>query len=241
LAATVPHTEKHFVISLPRTGTKSTDQFFRERGFLTVHWPTVVDGVDYQSAVVGHESNPSFVAELLQPVIARRDVFSDVPFPALYRELSARYAHAKFILAYRNAFDWVRSMRGHHAKAARGFTPFERVLYWSYFPERPERLSDLSDRDLLGMHARHMAEAIDFFAGYPERLGVFDLDAGDSGARVAAFANVAGPRRLANFERRLDRRLKRQFREWWSGAKAGAELTGDASSSGATQARPSLL
>jgi hypothetical protein len=97
LAATVPRTEKHFVISLPRTGTKSTDQFFRERGFLTVHWPTVVDGVDYQSAVVGHESNPSFVAELLQPVIARRDVFSDVPFPALYRELSARYAHAKFI------------------------------------------------------------------------------------------------------------------------------------------------
>ncbi len=174
-------------------------------------------------------------------MIATRDVFSDVPFPVLYRELSARYPAAKFVLAYRNAFDWVRSMRGHHAKAARAFTSFERVLYWHYFPSRPERLSDLTDRDLLGMHARHMAEAIDFFAGDPRRLGVFDLAAEDSGARAAAFANVAGPRRLANIGR-IDKRLKRQFVEWWSGARSGAtDVTGEANRSRAIHARSSLV
>jgi hypothetical protein len=164
-------------------------------------------------------------------------VFSDVPFPVLYRELAATYPHAKFVLAYRSAFDWVRSMRRHHGKTERAFTPFERVLYWRYFPQRPERLGDLWDRDLLGMHARHMAEAIDFFAENPGRLGIFDLDADDSGARLAALANVEGPRRLPNIGRRVDKRLKRQFLAWWS----GADLAADAGTAPATQPRPGLV
>lgn len=210
--------QKHFVISLPRTGTRSTDQFFRERGFSTVHWPTVVGGVDYQSAVIGHEGSPSFVADLLEPVIADHQVFSDVPFPVLYRELAPRHPEAKFILAYRNAFDWVASMRRHHSKSARAFTPFERVLYWSHFEQRPERLDDLSDSDLLMMHAQHMAGVIGFFADEPDRLGLFNLDAHDSGAQIAAFVNLVGPRRLSNIGRRLDKRLTQRVREWWSAA-----------------------
>ena len=48
---------KVFVVSLHRSATQSTGQFLQAAGMRICHWPARVDGVDYQSQVVGIETS----------------------------------------------------------------------------------------------------------------------------------------------------------------------------------------
>src|SRR6266542_4832370 len=88
---------KIFVLSLHRTGTQSVHDLFIRLGLSAVHWPAVVDGIDYQSQVIGREDDLGFVADLLTPVFEQVTAVSDVPVPVLYRELEAQYDNARFI------------------------------------------------------------------------------------------------------------------------------------------------
>src|SRR5260221_231097 len=62
---------KIFVLSLHRTGTQSVHDLFLRLGLRAIHWPSIVDGVNYQSKIVGRENDPYFIANVLAPVFAR--------------------------------------------------------------------------------------------------------------------------------------------------------------------------
>jgi hypothetical protein len=177
---------KYFVLSLHRTGTKSTIGFMSSLGVLGIHFPATHNGADLQQLVVGREAEPEFVAEVLSPVLEAYDSVADVPIPTLYPHLHERYPDAKYLLLHRNPSDWVRSVRSHTGR--RPLRPFERVQYWHYFPGRPQSTNELSDQQLVGMCRRHVVEVIEFFnTRAPDRLGVFDLHSPQIGGEIARF------------------------------------------------------
>ncbi len=179
---------KCFVVSLHRTGTRAMSDFLRS--FLSVlQYPVRHRGIDMESKVQGREADLEFVAETLGPALDAYDSVSDVPIPVLYRQLFRRYPTARFILLLRNPFDWVRSVRRHIG--TRAFWPYERVQYWHYLQQRPMKLSEVDDQQLLRMNALHTAEIIEFFAQTaPQNLRVFELGAENAGQAIAAFLGV---------------------------------------------------
>ena len=184
---------KYFVVSLHRSGTTSTAHYLSQLGFRARHWPTEHNGLNLENKVIGRETDLGHVIDVLGPVLEDFQAIADVPIPVLYRELFTRYPDAQFVFVYRNAFDWVRSIRAHYNKVGEdcNFRPYVRVVYWQYFHWRPRRLAELTDAQLLWMYSQHMADVIDFFRRTaPSNLGVFDLYAADTGEKIAAFVGL---------------------------------------------------
>jgi hypothetical protein len=195
---------KYFVISLHRSGTLSTAHYLSQLGLRARHWPIEHNGMNLEDKVIGREADLAYVIDVLSPVLEDFQAVADVPMPVLYRELFTRYPHARFIFAYRNAFDWVRSIRAHYNKAGkdRNFRPYARVVYWKYFHWRPQRLDELTDAQLMWMYSQHTADVIDFFIETaPANLGVFDLCAADVGEKIAVFVGIQSPVPFPHFNR----------------------------------------
>ena len=178
---------KTFVVSLHRCAAQSTELFLKNAGLKTCHWPAVVDGVDYQSQIVGSETARKKIVRILKPVFDAYDAVSDVPLPALYRELDEAYPDARFVAIYRNPFDWIRSVRRHCAD--RPLDAYERVQYWRYLDDRPERLEDIADDVLLRVYLRHYSRLAAYFHGRQNFLLV-DLGDREIGAQIASFLGV---------------------------------------------------
>jgi Sulfotransferase domain len=182
---------KYVVVSLHRCGTLSTANYLNWLGIPAVHWPTEHEGVNLEDKIVGRETDHAHVIDVLSPILQGFEAVADVPFPVLYRELFASHPHARFILLYRNAFDWVRSNRAFHQRRGTNLRPYERVMYWHYFSWHPHSLDELTDSQLMWMHAQHTADVIGFFNGQaPTHLGVFDLNDRDVGPKLAKFLGV---------------------------------------------------
>ncbi len=179
---------KIFVVSLHRCAAQSTELFLKKAGFKTCHWPAVVDGIDYQSKIVGSETARAKIVKTLRPVFDEFEAFSDVPLPALYKELDKAYPDAQFIAIYRNPFDWIRSVRRHCAD--RPLDPYERVQYWHYVASKPEYLKEISDDVLLRMYWQHYNLLSTYFDGRPNFLLV-DLSDREIGQRLSSFLNIA--------------------------------------------------
>jgi hypothetical protein len=179
---------KCFVLSLHRTGTRAMSQFLSS--FLSVlQYPVRHKGIDLESKILGRETDLEFVTETLAPALDAYDSVIDVPIPVLYRQLFRRYPTAKFILLLRNPCDWLRSVRSHIG--GRGLWPYERVQYWHYLQQRPMKLAEVDDHQLLRVNALHTAETIEFFAQTaPQNLNVFELGAENTGRAIGAFLGV---------------------------------------------------
>jgi glycosyltransferase involved in cell wall biosynthesis len=178
---------KIFVVSLHRCATQSTERFLRNAGFAACHWPAVVDGVDYQSRVVGAEISSKKIVEILRPVFDAYEAFDDLPLPALYEELDRAYPDSLFIALRRDPLDWVRSVRIHcHS---RPLELYERTQYWRYLERRPITLEEVSDDDLVRMHERHYQGLQAYFQ---ERSNFLLLELGDSllGRKLSSFLKV---------------------------------------------------
>lgn len=178
---------KIFVVSLHRSGTQSVTKFLRSAGVKSIHWPTLLDGVDYQAKVAGYESSPEVIAETLRPVFDAYEAVSDLPIPAIYEELNTRYPDALFIATVRDPFEWIQSVRRHIGD--RLFDVYERALYWRYIANKPHRISDINDNDLVRMHFRHYADLAEYFSS-SERFILLNLADPDCGPRLAAFLKV---------------------------------------------------
>jgi hypothetical protein len=176
-----------FNISLHRSATQSAHDLFRRSGVSAVHWPAVVDGIDYEAKVAGREDDPDFVAETLAPVFRAYSAVGDAPLAALHGPLSATHPAAKFFAFYRPAGAWVRSVRRH--VQSRPFTPFERVVYWSYFTWQPPELSDISDAELGDFHAWHHDRIATHFRSCDNFL-LLSLEGNGLGPRLCAFCGL---------------------------------------------------
>jgi glycosyltransferase involved in cell wall biosynthesis len=180
---------KVFIISLHRCGTQSTGLFMQNAGLRRCHWPAVVNGVDYQSKIVGMETETIKIAAILSPVFDAFDVVDDVPVPVLYKELAVMYPDAKFIAVCRNPFDWLRSVRNHCG--SRVLDPYERAQYWKYLDNRPVSLQDVPDDALVAMFLRHYQDVLKHFAGRDNFLLV-DLGDPEIALKVSSFVGFSG-------------------------------------------------
>jgi glycosyltransferase involved in cell wall biosynthesis len=178
---------KIFVVSLHRCAAQSTELFLRNAGFKTCHWPAVVEGTDYQSKIVGSEAARAKIVRILRPVFDAFDAVSDVPVPALYKELDKYYPDAQFIAIYRNPFDWVRSVRRHCD--GRPLDPYERVQYWRYLNTKPQRLEEITDDLLIRMYWQHYSGLSAHFNGRSNFVLV-DLSDPEIGTRLSSFLNI---------------------------------------------------
>jgi hypothetical protein len=138
--------QKYFVVSLHRTGTRSTHELFKALGFNCIHWPHTFQEMDLQSRIEGRETDLEFIADTLAPVFDHYDVVSDVPVPVLYRQLAQRYPSAKFVLVERDPQAWAESVLKHMER--RTLRPYARTQYWHYFPDRPTAAGELSIEQL---------------------------------------------------------------------------------------------
>jgi hypothetical protein len=189
---------KCFIISLHRSGTQSTAELLRKLGLRTIHWPARDKGTDLQAKIEGREMELEYVLDTIAPVIERYHAAADVPLPTLYRHLYSRYPGARFILLHRDPGGWVRSVRSHIGE--REFAPFERVQYWHYFRDRPDRVAQLSDADLAWMYLRHTADVTEFFAQCGARQFLAgDLNDIECGARIGAFLGYGRAPTLPRF------------------------------------------
>jgi hypothetical protein len=146
-----------------------------------------MDNVDYQAMIEGRESDLDFVAKSLNPIFSAFDHVCDVPVPALYRQLAYRFPDARFIALRRSPRSWVSSIRRHIG--ARAFDPFEKVIYWAYFKDRPTSIVELSDDRLIKFHKWHHRSLVNFFAGADNFL-LLSLKARGIGASICDFCDL---------------------------------------------------
>jgi hypothetical protein len=179
---------KIFVLSLHRSATQSVDELFLRAGLSAIHGvPTLFDGIDWEQQIAGREDDVGFVAQTLAPVFRNFDAASDLPTPVLYREFERDNPDARFFAIRRRPEDWVRSIR--RSLGDRPLSAFSRVLYWHYLPGRPERLTDVSDAELIEMHRQHHQAISRHFSGKPT-FALFDLDEPQLGERICTFLGL---------------------------------------------------
>lgn len=178
--------EKCFVISLHRTGTRSTTQLLENLGMRAAHFVTHHGGVDLQKEISGHESDLKYIFCVLKPLIESVDAISDVPFPVLYPFLAREYPSAKFVLLHRNPWKWAKSVRAHCRN--REFCEFERVQYWNYFPSKPSSIQEIPIHRLMQMQIRHTWHVSAFFKKLDySRLLSMPLSNDDTASIIANF------------------------------------------------------
>jgi Sulfotransferase domain/Glycosyl transferase family 2 len=179
--------EKIFNVSLHRSGTKSVHELLLRSGIASVHWPIIFRDVNYEDQVAGHESDRSYVAATLSPVIEAMTAVSDVPIPALYDLLDSAYPNSAFILMFRSPFDWVRSVRNHVGN--RDLDPFERVQYWRYFPSQPASLHTIDDAALYSAFLTHHRDVLNYFENRGNCL-FLDLQQPEAGQKICSFLGL---------------------------------------------------
>lgn len=175
---------KVFVVSLHRCATQSVAVFLTQAGFSSCHFPSIVDGVDYESQVTGRETDLHSITGLLRPVFDSFEALSDLPLPVLYRQIDAAYPNSRFIAIRRDPHDWLRSVRRHCG--SRPLSPYERVQYWRYLPERPTSLDEVADDRLLEMYDQHYRAVREYF-GERDDLLLLDLEDVRIGSRLSTF------------------------------------------------------
>ena len=185
---------KVFCIGLHRTGTRSLHSYLSELGFRSVHWPHRLGGVCFEALCIPHLQDRGRVVDTLAPVIEHFDAFSDVPFPALYRELDARYAGSRFILVRRDLERWWDSLVRHwrlDRYCLRPLHPYE-YLQYSNYTTTELRYATIADKELfLRLHAQHLEAVTDYFSGGDDRLVSVDLEDPGIAAKLSAFLGVS--------------------------------------------------
>jgi hypothetical protein len=176
---------KCVVLSLHRSGTRSTAQFLSDLGLRTTHWPGYHQGEGLQTKIIGRETELEAVYEAISPILDDAEAIADVPIPVLYRQLYRDFPNARFILVERDSTSWVRSVRRH--LRYRRFHPYERIVYWQFFGSRPKSARLLTDQDLLWMQAHHKTSVECFFReAASDHFRCFQLEDDNAAGKIAA-------------------------------------------------------
>lgn len=181
--------KRFFNLSLHRTGTQSTHALFLSSGIKSVHWPSQVGGIDYETQIRGAETDLEFVTHKLRPVFRKYSEISDVPIPALYKQLAQQFPRARFYMMVRSPSSWIASVRRHIG--LRDFDPFEKVLYWRFFETLPTSMAEITDIELARFHDWHHQTIFDFFNLTPARAPlVMQLGEASNGDKLCEFCGL---------------------------------------------------
>lgn len=196
---------KVFGIGFQKTGTTSFHHYMRRLGFRSIHWPHVVEGVNYERLCIPALKHRETVVNVLQPVLDRFDAFSDVPFPALYRELYDTVPGSRFVLVERDCDQWWKSLMRHWRVAPsrpRRLDPYEYLLYNLYSEDEITHVSHHDEARVKDIYERHGESVRAFFEGRRGSLITVRLEDPDIGARICAFLGVENERPFPRITRR---------------------------------------
>lgn len=147
-----PLKPKIFVLGLSKTGTTSIGNALALLGYKRTGWK------DIKSRHLVHSLMNGDTAALLAET-RYYDAFEDLPWPYVYREVSALYPDARFVLSLRKDEEtWVRSLRRHMSRGR--WEPTR----WFYGAERVEG----NEAVVREKYRNHTAEVRAFFAGEKE-------------------------------------------------------------------------
>lgn len=154
---------KIFCIGFNKTGTTSLANYFRRCGLTACHWPSVVNGTDYEAKCASIWNQPAKVLDTLAPVIAAYEVHSDVPWPGLVKELAVSYPDARFILSTRNPESWWNSLDAHWSLNTRRhrMSPYERVQFRPYLGDLDRRFGRQHRSELIQAFMTHERTVIE--------------------------------------------------------------------------------
>jgi hypothetical protein len=170
-----------------RTGTRSLAKYCETLGMKSIHWPWWCE-----REISRHLDLQERIVDVLEPLIFSHDVFTDVPFPGLYRILDERFPKSRFILVTRDPRDWWRSLCRHWEleKGPHRLTPLEEVVYRQYEPSNRPWIT-LEDADLImAKFQTHTNEVQAFFANRRGKLLSVDLADEHIDTRISDFLGM---------------------------------------------------
>ncbi|MEE4216523.1 MAG: sulfotransferase family protein [Xanthomonadales bacterium] len=159
---------KVFCIGFHKTGTTSLELALRKLGY------RVTGSFGTKDPDIANK-----VHELAYARVAKFDAFQDNPWPILYRELDERFPGSKFVMTRRPSASWINSQLKDFASTQ---TPMRRWIYGedAGCPEGNESI-------YIARYERHNREVLEYFAGRPDDLLVFDMPKGDGWEKLCAF------------------------------------------------------
>lgn len=169
---------KIFCIGMNKTGTTSIGHALGMLGYARSGWT----GQSAQFTLRWHEGQ---VSPKMIEVMARHDVFEDIPWPLYFRELDKMCPNAKFVLTLRrDEAAWLSSIQRHIAR--RGDWVGHFLIYGSYDP--------VADAEkYLETYRAHNAAVRAHFADRPDKLLEVSFDTGDGWDKICGFLGLPVP------------------------------------------------
>jgi hypothetical protein len=193
---------KIFCIGLSKTGTTSLTDALRILGCDAVHWYATKRAFRYIDEGV----------DIDWDFFEQHDAFADTPIARIYRQLDARYPHARFILTLRDPDAWLASFKDQFAPG--GLDAFSARLHQDLYGTASYD-ADLCRAALL----RHQAEVERHFAGREQSLLTLDITRGDGWEVLCNFLDrpvpeVPFPYRFSKRERYSQTATSKPLAEW---------------------------
>ena len=180
---------KIFGVGFHKTGTTSLHIFLKLLGYHGVHWPNNIKGVHYEKLCLPQLHDTNQIVDILMPVFTQFETFTDVPIPALYRELDYHFPGSRFILFERNSDDWWESISKHwhlHDNA-RILDPYE-YLQYNYEANTPLNEITMNSRiEVLQRYNDHIERVKDYFHGRSDAFLTVTMDEPDKAKIIAEF------------------------------------------------------
>ena len=165
-------------VGLNKTGTTSFGDAMEALGYRRLGWRP---NISSPLMLRWHEGHFGPFARQL----AQYDVFEDLPWCLVWREVDALYPNARFVLTRRRSEEaWLRSMQGHLSRTGRWIG--SHLLYGSYDASTdPERY--------LAVYRRHNEELRAHFRGRPDKLLEISFDEGHGWPELCGFLGIEPP------------------------------------------------
>lgn len=163
--------QKIFCIGLPKTGTTSLHVAALQLGLRSVHWPR-------DTKTVSELRNGIFKLSLMETC----DIVSDIPIPAIFRELDMAFPNSKFIFTTRDKDSWLKSQRGAGFNARKPSEESDRAFY----REMLYGVSEFDERRFAKIYDEHHTLVREYFSG--DRVAdLLTMDISNGGARWDEF------------------------------------------------------
>lgn len=163
---------KIFNISFHRNATTSFHNFMGMSGYKCIH------DVNISNSML--KCYGKFTGEISDDVLlnatSKHDVFSDNPWPVLYKQLHKLYPDAKFILFHRDSQKWCDSIEKYFGNS---MNYFRKYLY--------NNTTVKDNRDIyIDIYNKHNQDVINYFeeCGNMDNLLIIDLEKYDNVGKV---------------------------------------------------------
>ena len=173
---------KIVILSLGKSGTMSTSEFFENLGYRSIHW-------------IGTRINPdAFKNMSIEEILSfssyleeEYDVFSDYPYCMSYEYFDKKYKDTKFILFTRNTDEWITSVRNHDQLTS--FTPIRIASWEKYLKIKNKTIEDISNKELENLYAQHTKDVIKYFKKSKNFIHL-DLNDKNKANKICKFLNI---------------------------------------------------